>query len=104
MKRAEVWWAELPPPVGARPVVILTRDSVVNLIGSIVVSLITRSQRQLPTEVALGRREGLPRPCVASMDNLLTVPRQRLTHQLGALSKARVEELIQALRVALDLA
>jgi hypothetical protein len=25
MRRAEIWWAELPPPVGPRPVVVLTR-------------------------------------------------------------------------------
>ena len=26
MKRGEVWWAELPPPTGRRPVVLLSRD------------------------------------------------------------------------------
>jgi len=103
MKRAEVWWAELPPPVNPRPVVVLTRDAVVNSIGAVVVALVTRTLRQLSIEVPLGRREGLPRPCAASMDNLLTVPRHRLTRLMGALSKARVEELNGALRFALDL-
>lgn len=74
MKRGEIWWAELPPPVGNRPVVILTRDAVLDNIGGIVVALVTRTARQLPTEVALGRRQGLPVPCVANLDNILTVP------------------------------
>jgi hypothetical protein len=31
LKRGEIWWAELPPPVGSRPVVILTRDAVLKI-------------------------------------------------------------------------
>jgi len=53
VKRGEIWWAELPPPVGNRPVIILTRDAVLENIGSIVVALVTRTIRQLPTEVVL---------------------------------------------------
>ena len=56
MKRGEIWWTELPAPVGNRPVIILTRDAVLGNIGSIVVALVTRTIRQLPTEVVLGRR------------------------------------------------
>ena len=74
MKRGEVWWAELPPPVGDRPVIILTRDAVLESIGGIVVALVTRTVRQLPNEVVLGRRQGLPAPCVANLDNILTAP------------------------------
>ena len=84
MKRGEVWWAELPSPVGSRPVIILTRDAVLENIGGIVVALITRTVRDLPTEVLLGRRQGLPVSCVANLDNILTVPRQRLKRLMGA--------------------
>lgn len=85
MRRAEVWWAELPPPVKSRPVVILTRNAVVNSMESLVVGLITRSVRGLETEVTLGLREGLPCPCVANLDNILTIPRSRLARQIGCL-------------------
>jgi hypothetical protein len=43
MRRAEVWWAELPPPVGPRPVVVLTRNAVSDAIGAVVVALVTRT-------------------------------------------------------------
>ena len=102
MKRGEIWWAELPPPVGNRPVIILTRDAVLENIGSIVVALITRTIRQLPTEVVLGRRQGLPVPCVANLDNILTVPRRRLTRLMGACDAGKIEELNQAIKIALD--
>jgi len=102
VKRGEIWWAELPPPVGNRPVVILTRDAVLNNIGGIVVALVTRTARRLPTEVVLGRRQGLPVPCVANFDNILTVPRQRLKSLMGACDASKVEELNQAIKAALD--
>ncbi|MGD0948734.1 MAG: type II toxin-antitoxin system PemK/MazF family toxin [Candidatus Binatia bacterium] len=101
MKRGEIWWAELPSPVGDRPVVILTRDAVLSTIGAIVVALVTRTVRQLPTEVVLGRRQGLPVSCAANMDNLLTVPRLRLKRLMGACDASKVEELNHAIKTAL---
>ena len=103
MQRNEVWWAELPAPVGSRPVVLLPRDAVIDSIDSIVVALVTRTVRELPTEVRVGRQEGLPRPCVVNLDNLLTIPKARLTRQLGALSQDKVEQLNQAIKTALDI-
>lgn len=102
VKRGEVWWAELPPPVGDRPVVILTRDAVVNSIGGVVVVIVTRTVRQLPTEVVLGRQQGLPVQCVANFDNILTVPRDRLIRSMGACNARKIAEVNQAIKVALD--
>jgi mRNA interferase MazF len=103
VKRAEIWWAELPTPVGSRPVVILTRDAVLDSIGAIVVALVTRTVRQLPTEIVLGRRQGLPARCVANLDNILAVPRHRLKRLMGACDASKIEELNQAIKAALDL-
>jgi len=102
VKRGEVWWAELPPPIGSRPVVILTRDAVLQNIGGVVVAIVTRTARHLPTEVTLNRRQGLPVPCVANLDNLLTVPRQRLKRLMGACDAAKLGELNAAIKIALD--
>ena len=102
MKRGEIWWAELPAPVSNRPVIILTRDAVLENIGSIVVALVTRTIRHLPTEVVLGRRQGLPVSCVANLDNILTVPRRRLKRLMGACDASKIEELNQAIKTALD--
>lgn len=88
MRRAEVWWAERPPPVGPRPVVVLTRNAVSEMIGAVVVALVTRTSRGLPTEVSVGKAEGLPRPSVVNTDNILTVPRQRLVRLMGQIHAA----------------
>ncbi len=102
MSRGEVWWAELPSPLGNRPVVILTRDSVLQSIGAVVVAIVTRTVRQLPTEVILGRRQGLPVRCVVNLDNVLTVPRSRLKRQMGAFDADKLAELDQAIKWAFD--
>ena len=81
---------------------ILTRDAVLDNIGGIVVALVTRTARQLPTEVALGRRQGLPVLCVANLDNILTIPRRRLKRLMGACDASKLEELNQANKAALD--
>lgn len=103
MRRGEVWWADLPAPVGSRPVIIVTRDQVLSSIGSVVVILVTRTVRQLPTEVTLGRRQGLPGPCVANCDNVLTVPRERLARLLGACDTEKLAEVDNALKISLGL-
>jgi len=101
VKRGEVWWADLPAPVGSRPVVILTRDAVLHSIGAIVVAVITRTIRQLPTEMTLGKRQGLPVSCVATLDNLLTVPRERLKRLMGSCDAEKLVELNAAIKAAL---
>jgi len=83
-------------------VVLLTRDAVLQSIGSIVVALVTRTVRGLTTEVPLGRRQGLPTRCVANLDNLLTVPRERLIRRMGACIGPKLEEFNQAIKAALD--
>lgn len=102
MRRGELWWAELPPSVGHRPVLILTRDEVLNSIDSIVVAIVTRMARGLRSEIVLGGREGLPVRTVASMDNLMTVPRARLIRLLGNCAQPKIQELNAAITFALD--
>ncbi len=82
--------------------VILTRNTVLHSIESVVVVLVTRTVRGIPTEVALGRRQGLPVQCVANFDNLLTVPRNRLKRLMGACDTAKMEEINRAIKASLD--
>lgn len=81
---------------------ILTRDAVLHSIGSIVVTLVTRTVRGVPTEVVVGRRQGLPVRCVANLDNILTIPRNRLKRLMGSCDALKVEELNQAIKASLD--
>jgi mRNA-degrading endonuclease toxin of MazEF toxin-antitoxin module len=59
--------------------------------------------RGIPCEVPLGRRDKLPRKCVANADNLVTIPKTWLQSRLGPLSAAKVAALDRALAFSLGL-
>lgn len=103
MRRGEVWWAELPGPAGRRPVLLLSRERAYHVRTSVTVAPITRTIRQIPTEVRVGPDDGLPVPCAVSADDLLTVPMHRLTNRITELSPAKMHAVASAVRFALDL-
>ena len=102
MKQFEIWWAALPPPAGRRPVLLLSRNDAYAYLNKFIAAEITTTIRSIPVEVRLGRREGLPSPCVANLDNLRTISRPVLDARIGALAKNRHHEIKRALGYALD--
>jgi hypothetical protein len=60
MRRGEVRWYVCKAPDKKRPVLILTRDSILDVLGEVTVAPITSTIRQIPTEVILGPEEGMP--------------------------------------------
>ncbi len=104
MRRGEVWWARMPLPAGRRPVVLVSRDSAYAVRSSVTVVEVSRTVRGIPTEVALGKREGLPSRCVANADSLVTIPKSWLESRVTSLSKDKADALDAALRFALSLA
>ena len=56
MQRGEVWWAELPSPIGRRPVVLLSRDEAYAVRNAVTVAEVTSTVRGIPVEVELGLR------------------------------------------------
>ena len=103
MRRGEVWWAELPAPAGRRPVVLLSRDEAYAVRELVTVAPVTSRIRRIPTEVSLGRPEGLPRRCVASLDTITTVPKRILATRITALPPPKLAAIERALRFALGL-
>jgi mRNA interferase MazF len=102
VRQYEVWWASLPPPVGRRPVLLLSRDSAYHVLNKVIVAEVTTTIRDIPVEVRMGRREGLSHPSVANLDNVHVVPRVDLSARIGKLSASRVDEVKRALGFALD--
>src|SRR3989442_7884325 len=104
MRRGEVWWADLPPPAGRRPVVLLSRNEAYAVRQLVIVAPITTRVRRIPTEVPLGPEEGLPKACVVNLDTLTTIPKHTLTQPIGPLPPGKLAAVERALRFALDLA
>jgi len=98
-----VRWYEFARPDKKRPVVILTRDSVLEYLGEATVAPITRTVRGIASEVPLGPDDGLPEPCAVNLDHVQTVARGRIGALVTALSAQRMAEIRDALLFALDL-
>ncbi len=97
--RGEVWWANVSR-AGRRPVLVMTRDTAIPLLGSLTVALITRTARGIPTEVELDERDGVRERSVVSFDNIRTVPKRALISRITTLSAARLDEVCEAFRYA----
>src|SRR5947208_17040147 len=103
MRRGEVWWADLPAPVGRRPVLLLSRNRAYRVRNAVTVSFLTRTIRGIPVEVRLGITDGVPEECVVNLDLINTIPRDALTSRVCALAPARMAQVEAAIRFALDL-
>jgi len=99
--RGEIWWGEAPDAKG-RPYLVLTRDEAIPVLRTIVVAPVTRTVREIPSEIPLGQREGLPTECVASLDAVLTFPKSMLVRRMGELTPSRRPELCGAVAAAFD--
>ncbi len=104
MRRGEVWWSQLPPPIGRRPVVLLSRDSAYRVRVAVTVAPVTRTVRDIPVEVALDESDGLPSRCVANLDDIATIPKTLIKRRIAILSPEKMQEVEAAIRFALDLA
>lgn len=103
MKRGEVWWAELPPPTGTRPVVLLSRNESYDLRSLVIVAPVTTRVRAIPAEVPLGREDGLPRACVVNLDTITTVPKSSLQRRMTTLHPRKLDAVDVAIHFVLGL-
>ncbi len=100
-RRGEVWWGEIEG-VGRRPFLVMTRTAAIPVLHSVLAAPVTRTIRDIPTELRLGPGDGMPEECVASFDNLRVVAKAYLVERQCALDPARLFEACEALRSAVD--
>ena len=103
MRRGEVRWYNFQAPDKRRPVLILTRNSAIGFLNALTVAPITTTVRDIPSEVFLSLEDGLLTDCAANMDNLQTVPKQKLGSLIAYLPPERMEEVNRAIAFALGL-
>jgi mRNA interferase MazF len=102
MKQYEIRWANLPEPIGRRPVLLLTRTPAYAYLNKVIVAEVTSTVRGIAQEVALGVDEGLSGSSVANMDNVHVIPKAAVGDRLGRVGTAREREIKRALGYALD--
>ena len=87
--------------MGRRPVVLLSRNEAYAVRTLVTVAPVTTRVRRIRSELPLGRKDGLQKPCVANLDSILTIPKAHLRERIGALNAEKLRLLDAALRFAL---
>ena len=102
MKRGEVRWYRFNSPDKKRPVVVLTRNSILEYLGEVTVVPITSTIRNIPSEVLLTREDGMHNNCVVNCDHIQTVSKLKISTLVTTLSTEKMREIRSAIGFALD--
>lgn len=103
MRRGEIRWYKFAKPDKKRPVLILTRDSVLQYLGEVTVAPVTSTVRDIPSEVALSRDDGVPHDCAINCDHLQTVSKGKIGALITTLSAVKLSAVGRAVRFALNI-
>ena len=112
MVRGEIWWADLPTPVGSepgyrRPIVIIQDDTFTQSNLRTVIAIVITSNLELarsPGNVFLSsRKTGLPKDSVANVSQVLTIDKSFLTERIGFIPRDLQDEIDEGLRMILYL-
>jgi mRNA interferase MazF len=112
MYRGEIWWANLPNPVGSepgyrRPVLVVQDDTFTQSRISTVIVVAISSNLQLavaPGNVRLPRGvSGLSKDSVINVSQILTVDKTFLGERIGSIPDSLQEEVDGGLRTVLYL-
>ena len=103
MKRGEIRWYKFNSPDKKRPVLILTRDSILEYLGEVTVAPITSRVRDIPSEIFLSKQDGMAKDCVINFDHIQTVSKGKIGSLITRLSKEKLEQVREAIQFALDI-
>ena len=103
MQKGDIWWANLPEPIGRRPVALLSRNEAYEVRNSVMVAEVTSTIRNIPVEVRIGKRENIPKECVINLDTIITIRKELLDQRIVHLDSGKISEVDDAIKFALDL-
>ncbi len=100
LNRAEIWLLDRPRPDKRRPVLIISRPSLIAALDTVTVAAVTSTRRGSPTEVELGVEEGLKGPSCVNLCNVFTVVQTDLRQFVGTVDSAKMQAVCRALAIA----
>jgi mRNA interferase MazF len=112
MYRGEIWWANLPEPVGSepgynRPVLVIQDDTFTQSnINTVIVVIITSNLNlaAAPGNVLLPRAtSGLSKDSVANVSQILTLDKKILVERIGSIPNELQSEIDDGIRTILYL-
>lgn len=103
MNRGEIWWAELPPPIGSRPVLLLSRNEALARRANITLAPLTTTVFGIDSEVLLTPADGVARESVVNLDNIGTFAKRYVQRHLTTLPPHKMLEVERAIHFYLAL-
>jgi mRNA interferase MazF len=103
MNRGEIRWYKFKPPDKKRPVLILSRNSVIPYLGEVTIAPISTTIRDIPSEVHLSVRDGMLKDCVINFDHIQTVSKNKIGSKIILLTKEKLKQVVEAINFSLEL-
>jgi mRNA interferase MazF len=100
VRRGEIRWYTFALPDKRRPVLLLSRDSVLPSLNEVIVVPATRTIRGIETEVVLTEDDGMPTACALNFDHVSLARKERLGAIITHLDESRWPEIERALVIA----
>lgn len=79
---------------------VLTRDAVIPVLKRVTIASVSRTIREIPTEVVLDEDDGMPVRCAVSLDNLGGAWKAMLIEHVTTLTPVRMQDVCTALNTA----
>ncbi|MDI6791392.1 MAG: type II toxin-antitoxin system PemK/MazF family toxin [bacterium] len=103
MKKGEIRWYKFKSPDKKRPVLILTRNSILEYLGEVTIASVTSTVRDIPSEVFLSKHDGMKNDCAINFDHIQTVSKGKIGSLITTLSPEKLKHVRKAILFALDL-
>ena len=98
--RGQIWQYSFKRPDKRRPVLVLSRPEVIDLLHTVMVAPITSTIHGVPSEVVVGLDEGLKIDSAINLDHVQTVEKSRLNRFIGTVGHQKMRAICRALAIA----
>ena len=111
IRKGSIYWVDFSPgkgsePMGRRPGLVVQNDLLNNSkLNTVVVVAITSTLKfgELPGNVVLRKGEAnLPKKSVINVTQLKTVDKDSLTEKIGSLTKKRMDQVYEGMKLIMD--
>ena len=99
--RGDIRLFRFPEPDKQRPVLVLTRDSIIDHLSRITIAPVTSTIRGVASEVVLGPDDGMKDACAVNLHNIVTVPKAGLGRLVVSLDARKMDQVCSAIAFAL---
>jgi len=103
MRQGDLLWAEDERIGGYRPVLVVSRTSIIPHVNWIIVAPVTRRRRGIASELDVGVANGLAQASVVQLDAMTLIDKNVLARPIGELAVDDLNAMYEAIRAVFDL-